>query len=125
MLGLVEAHTVAKPWGYERWIANGDYCGKELFFFAGRKCSFHYHKVKDETFFVQRGALVVRSVLFDSKRDATWLLCASQQTILRPGNVFHVPPLTVHQIEALEDSVLIEVSTHHEDADSIRLQLES
>ena len=40
---------VKKGWGYEKWIVNKDlYCGKLLFFNAGKKCSWHYHVKKDE-----------------------------------------------------------------------------
>ena len=49
---------VQKGWGYEKWICNSEkYCGKLLFFNAGKKCSYHYHKIKDETFYVQSGEL--------------------------------------------------------------------
>ena len=42
-----------KGWGYENWIVNNEmYCGKVLFFEAEKKCSWHYHVLKDETFFI-------------------------------------------------------------------------
>ena len=42
---------VSKGWGYEKWIANSpSYCGKLLFIAKGKKCSWHYHKLKDEVF---------------------------------------------------------------------------
>ena len=45
-----------KGWGYELWIHNDtDYCGKLLFFEKGKRCSFHYHKKKTETFYLQSG----------------------------------------------------------------------
>ena len=53
--------TVDKDWGYELWITNtSKYCGKLLFFREDKKCSFHYHKLKDETFYLQSGKLIVR-----------------------------------------------------------------
>ena len=55
----IEIHP--KGWGYEKWIVNNDlYCGKVLFFERGKKCSWHYHKVKDETFYVQSGEILLR-----------------------------------------------------------------
>ena len=49
-----------KGWGYEKWIVNSDkYCGKLLYFHEGKRCSWHYHKIKDETFYVQSGELMV------------------------------------------------------------------
>ena len=45
---------VPKGWGYEKWIANCEkYCGKLLFIVKGKQCSWHFHKLKDEVFFVQ------------------------------------------------------------------------
>ena len=49
---------VSKGWGFEKWIANGqEYCGKLLFIAKGKKCSWHYHVLKDEVFYVQSGAI--------------------------------------------------------------------
>lgn len=48
------ANFVPKGWGFEKWIVNNEkYCGKILFFVKGKKCSYHYHEIKDETFYVQ------------------------------------------------------------------------
>ena len=42
---------VPKGWGYEKWITNNEkYCGKLLYFNKGKKCSWHYHEIKEETF---------------------------------------------------------------------------
>lgn len=52
---------VSKKWGYEDWIVNNDkYCGKVLFFKKGLSCSLHYHKLKEETFYIQSGSLLVQ-----------------------------------------------------------------
>ena len=49
-----------KGWGYELWIVNNNlYCGKILHFDKGKKCSWHYHKIKQETFYVQKGKLKI------------------------------------------------------------------
>ena len=56
-----EIKFVPKGWGYEKWIHNSKlYCGKLLFFVKGRKCSWHFHKLKDEVFYVQSGKILVR-----------------------------------------------------------------
>ncbi len=53
-------HIVPKGWGFEKWIVNNDkYCGKLLYIIKDRKCSWHYHKIKDETFYVQRGKIIL------------------------------------------------------------------
>jgi mannose-6-phosphate isomerase-like protein (cupin superfamily) len=51
---------VPKGWGYEDWLVNKkEYCGKLLFFKKGKRCSWHYHELKDETFYVHSGRLRV------------------------------------------------------------------
>ena len=45
---------VPKGWGYEKWIVNSPlYCGKILWFCKDKKCSWHYHKKKDEVFYIK------------------------------------------------------------------------
>ena len=54
-------HVVPKGWGFEKWIVNNEkYCGKILYFVKDRKCSFHYHKLKTETFYIQSGKIILR-----------------------------------------------------------------
>ena len=54
---------VSKGWGYEKWIANSpSYCGKLLFIAKGKKCSWHYHKIKDEVFYVQSGKIILKDI---------------------------------------------------------------
>jgi len=56
-----EIKFVPKGWGYEKWIVNTeDYCGKLLFFEEGKRCSWHYHKIKDEVFYLQSGKMIVK-----------------------------------------------------------------
>ena len=53
-----EIKFVPKGWGHEKWIVNTEeYCGKLLFFEEGKRCSFNYHKSKDETFYLQSEGL--------------------------------------------------------------------
>jgi mannose-6-phosphate isomerase-like protein (cupin superfamily) len=52
----MEIKHVDKGWGYEKWIVNKEeYCGKLLFFNKDKRCSWHYHKIKDEVFYLQSG----------------------------------------------------------------------
>ena len=51
--------VVPKVWGEERWLVNNRlYCGKLMILRKGWRCSFHMHKVKDETFFVRAGRML-------------------------------------------------------------------
>jgi len=107
---------VDKGWGWERWIVNKpQYCGKLLFFEKGKKCSFHYHILKDETFYLQSGKLILRYSDGDSLEEA-------EEIVLEPGDKFYIYPGLRHQMEAIEDSELFEFSTEHFDSDSYRVQ---
>ncbi len=54
--------VVKKGWGYELiWATNDKYCGKIMVFEkAGNKFSLHFHKEKDETWFVNSGRFKLR-----------------------------------------------------------------
>ena len=55
---------VPKGWGYEKWICNtSEYCGKLLFFAKGKRCSWHYHLLKDETLLKSPLFLVINLLL--------------------------------------------------------------
>ena len=104
-----------KGWGYEKWIVNKEeYCGKLLFFEKDKKCSFHYHKIKDEVFYLQSGKLIVKYSDGDN-------LNKSEELIMNPGDNFHVYIGLRHQMIALEDSELFEFSTQHFEDDSYRI----
>jgi len=106
---------VKKGWGYEKWIINKDlYCGKLLFFNAGKKCSWHYHVEKDEVFYLQSGRMIVRYSDQDNLDEC-------ETIILEPGMNFYIYPGLRHQMEALENSELFEFSTEHFDEDSYRV----
>lgn len=113
---LVENYKfVPKGWGFEKWIANNEkYCGKLLFIAAGKKLSWHYHKLKEEHFYVQKGRVLVLHGLDHRIENAT-------TEELGQGAIFHVPVGTVHRLIALEDSEVFEFSTQHFDEDSIRI----
>jgi D-beta-D-heptose 7-phosphate kinase/D-beta-D-heptose 1-phosphate adenosyltransferase len=107
---LVEnVKMVPKLWGYEQWIENNEkYCCKILGLNKGYQCSLHFHKNKDETFLVTAGH--VRLELGDEIMH------------LRPGSFVRVLPNTPHRFAGMEDSLIMEVSTHHEDSDSYRIE---
>lgn len=124
---------VSKGWGFEKWIVNKEkYCGKLLYFVKGKQCSWHYHKNKDETFYIQSGKVQVlwtdnlelaESVggILETMGDPKKILDELHVLVLEKGDSFHVPPGRVHQILAMEDAELFEFSTFHEDSDSYRI----
>lgn len=97
-----ELRRVEKPWGHEIWFAvTGRYLGKILFIRKGYRLSLQYHKQKDETLYCLNGtaSLVIKS---GNVADVLSLL---------PGCSYRIEPMTVHRIEAMEDTTLVEVST--------------
>tara|TARA_Y100001951_G_C11243105_1_gene241741 strand:- start:332 stop:694 length:363 start_codon:yes stop_codon:yes gene_type:complete len=111
-----EIKIVPKGWGYEKWIANSElYCGKLLFIRKGHRCSWHYHKNKDETFYIQSGEVLLIYGDVDDMEKA-------QMKILGPGDKFYVYPGLRHQMQAREDTELFEFSTQHFDSDSNRIE---
>ena len=110
---LTEFHK--KGWGHELWITNKDeYCGKILHFKAGKKCSWHYHKIKHETFYLQKGKLLI----YFGDEDNIEL---ANNRILMPGDSMTIYQGLRHQMVAIEDSDLLEISTQHFEDDSYRI----
>jgi len=102
-----------KPWGYEHlWALNEHYAGKFLHIRAGESLSLQYHEIKDETIHILQGKLRLRIGPSQSE-----LL----DVVLSPGQSQAIPPGTIHQMEALEDCVIAEVSTPHL-TDVVRLE---
>ena len=105
-----------KGWGYEIiWATNDKYCGKIMVFEkVGAKFSMHFHKEKDETWFVNAGQFLVR-----------WIDTATaelHEKILKEGETWHNPPLQPHQLQALvADSMIFEVSTADSVEDNYRV----
>jgi mannose-6-phosphate isomerase len=109
----VDPRRVEKPWGWELvWAETDAYVGKLLFVRAGQALSLQYHEVKDEAWLVREGRA---SVELGDVGDEL-------ETIeIGPGDALHYPPGTVHRITALDDTLIVEVSTPHLD-DVVRLQ---
>jgi mannose-6-phosphate isomerase len=104
---------VDKPWGGELWFAHTDrYAGKLLHVKAGERLSVQYHATKDETSYLLSGRIVLRR---GPSPDSL------VETELEPGGVWRNEPGSVHSVEALEDSTIVEVSTPELD-DVVRLR---
>ena len=112
MSGRVTITHVPKPWGHETiWARTDVYVGKILHINAGEALSVQYHNVKDETVYLLSGELIYR--IWDGDRP--------QNIDLKIGNAYRVTPGTIHQMEAVTDCDILEVSTPHLD-DVVRLE---
>jgi mannose-6-phosphate isomerase-like protein (cupin superfamily) len=109
-----ECCTIPKGWGREIIIENNEmYCGKILEFKKGCKFSMHFHMEKDETWWVEKGNFYYSFI------DTETAL--KQSMTISPGWVVRQYPGQPHQLEALTDGKIFEVSTHHKDSDSYRV----
>jgi mannose-6-phosphate isomerase-like protein (cupin superfamily) len=69
--------------------------------------------IKDETWYVDKG-----------KFKYKWIDTETADTIevnLKPGDIVRQRPGQPHQLIAITDGVIFEVSTHHKDSDSYRV----
>ena len=109
----VEPRRVDKPWGHELiWAETGIYVGKLISVAAGHALSLQYHEQKDECWYVQQGRGTVE----------LGELGGTTETIeIAAGDSFHFPPFTLHRLTALEDIVILEVSTAELD-DVVRIE---
>lgn len=110
-----EGH-VKKGWGYEIiWATNDKYCGKLMVFEkVGAKFSMHFHKEKDETWFVNAGKF---KLVWCDTSTATY-----KEQILEEGAVWRNPPMMPHQLIALApNSIIFEVSTPDSVEDNYRI----
>jgi mannose-6-phosphate isomerase-like protein (cupin superfamily) len=103
---------VEKPWGHEIiWAETARYVGKLLHIRKGERLSRQYHRVKEETLFLQSGEMILE-------------IGPAESVETRPmakGDVFHVAPGTIHRMIAVSDVDIIEVSTPELD-DVVRLE---
>lgn len=105
--------VVPKLWGREEWIVNNqNYCGKKLIFNKGYRFSLHYHKIKEESFYVLFGSVYLELVTEGIKTER----------IMTSGDIVHIQPYVLHRITALSNAEIMEFSTHHMDDDSYRIE---
>jgi mannose-6-phosphate isomerase-like protein (cupin superfamily) len=110
----MKSDVVIKGWGKEIvFVNNGEYCGKILSFEKGKKFSMHYHLLKKETWYVSRGRFIF--IWIDTSTGT------KHSEYLEVGDVVTNERGEPHQLIALEDADIFEVSTQHFDSDSYRI----
>jgi mannose-6-phosphate isomerase-like protein (cupin superfamily) len=109
-----DPQRVEKPWGHELvWALSEDYAGKLLSVKAGHELSLQFHRQKDESWYLLEGRAELELAGPGEK--------VTTSEVVVPGAAFRIRPGTVHRIRALEDSVMLEVSTA-ELEDVVRLE---
>ena len=103
----VEPRTVEKPWGWELvWAETELYAGKLLFVRAGESLSLQYHERKDESWLVRDGRARLELGEADGELETVEI---------GPDDAFRFRPGTLHRVTAVDDLLVIEVSTAHLD----------
>ena len=109
-----EIFRVDKDWGRERWLVNNErYCAKILDVSCNRQSSLHYHKVKDETFFVLFGSCYIQ--------------IDGETVLMQEGDSVRLKPESVHRFYCINSMAngckILEISTTHSEEDVYRLEL--
>ena len=105
---------VKKGWGQERiWASNDKYCSKFMDFNTGARFSMHFHKEKEETWYVLSGKFVVEVI--NTKTAEI------QRYNLSSGSVWHNWPLVPHRLICEEAGTILEVSTPDSVEDNYRV----
>lgn len=98
-----------KPWGREILLElNDNYAMKRLEINKGGRLSLQYHKIKHETWYVENGQGIYD---FDDKSGE-----------ISTGDTIHIPPKTIHSVEALSDKLIILEASTPELDDIVRLK---
>lgn len=130
-VGVKMPALTTKVWGSEEVIVNAAYCVKRMVLRAGYRCSIHYHRQKDEVFYVVKGRMRVETVPVlwawitdpgtNGPGGASPYCQEPEVRDLGPGQHVHVPPMTLHRFTGLTDCEFLECSTHDDAEDSCRL----
>jgi quercetin dioxygenase-like cupin family protein len=112
-MARLEGH-VAKGWGSELiWATNDKYCGKMMNFKENARFSMHFHREKDESWYVLSGSFEVEWIdTADASRHTKTLV---------PGDTWHNPPLLPHRLTCINAGTIIEVSTPDSVEDNYRV----
>ena len=76
----------------------------------------HAHTVKDETFIVMNGNVILEHI--DARGH-------KHEEVLGYGDTRHIAPGTYHRFSSYAGATILEVSSHHDDADVTRLEASS
>jgi mannose-6-phosphate isomerase-like protein (cupin superfamily) len=105
--------TIVKPWGGEELLAHTDkYALKRIHVKQGSRPSLQYHERKSESLYLLSGLLQI-----EIGDNADELITE----MIKPGDIVDVPTRKIHRVSAIEDSIIIEVSTPELD-DVVRMK---
>lgn len=120
----MEIIKVDKPlWGMEEIIVNNnEYCLKKLYIMEGKHFSLQYHKEKHETFYIEKGTILLEKGL---DKKAGKIDDVIKEYILTPGMVVEINRYTTHRCTSLNGTgIITEVSTQHVNSDTYKIEWE-
>ncbi|MBC8250935.1 MAG: methyltransferase domain-containing protein [Candidatus Nitrosopelagicus sp.] len=118
--------TIKKPWGHEKWIADGapdfKYALKEIMIRTSFQSSIQFHEYKHETTYVKsgKGYLYYNENPIDIKKfnaqeysdeEIQDFVQNMKKIEIASGKIYHIKPGIIHRVEAVTDLTFIESST--------------
>lgn len=104
--------VVEKLWGIETWLRNDRICAKVLTLRPNWSSSFHFHRKKDEIFYIVQGGC--------------WFQLGSKKHWLTEGDWVRIKPNVRHRFwldtDVSGNCVILEASTHHYESDVVRIK---
>ena len=89
---------VNKSWGREEWLIQDKPFGLKRLIIRSFNCtSYHYHEIKDECFYVEKGEVLIK--------------IGDRVYFLTKGDTLRIKPMTKHSLFALTNVAILEVST--------------
>ena len=102
------AETIQKVWGLEELCVNNEkYCAKLLHLHRDYQCSVHFHKEKDETFYIMEGKVLME-------------VGTEEPYVMHPGDSVRIRPGVSHRFTGVTCAIILEVSTTDKKEDSYR-----
>ena len=102
-----------KGWGFEFIpVSNNHYCLKALVFFKHKQFSNHFHEIKKESWYCLYGKMYAKLTLPSNE---------IKEFIYKKGEVLDISQREIHQLKALDYTILLEVSTKDDKTDSYRI----
>jgi mannose-6-phosphate isomerase len=112
---VTKSSNEEKPWGNALvWSSNTNFQGKIITIRKGHRTSLKFHKIKNEFFLIMSGLVKVtfgNSRTIEKPGKYPW-----DERILSPGDVFNVQSECPYRLEALEESIVVEIGDKSSDA---------
>lgn len=104
---------VEDEWGVEDWLWNARYCGKKITVYKNKTSPWVAHKVRDKVIYIEKGKLLLSYGW--SPDDA-----AAATLTMTPDMAFHIPAGMWHKFHGLDEALILELGTHHNEKDILR-----